>query len=132
MFSKKLNVLWSMRYDALFVLAAVAVSEIAVAQVSPPSWTASPDVYKIIAEDGHFRVVEVTWQPGQRDQFHSHPPGGFFYFVTNCSLHFHSSDGRTSPVTQSAGTAGSQPAFDSHSVENVGKETCKLVLFEPK
>ena len=36
---------------AIFVLAAVAVSEIAVAQVSPPSWTASPDVYKVIAED---------------------------------------------------------------------------------
>jgi quercetin dioxygenase-like cupin family protein len=132
MFSNKLNVLCSTMYSVLFALVAFAASETAVAQVSPPSWTASPDVYKVIAENGQFRVVEATWNPGQRDQFHSHPNGGFFYFVTECSLRFHSPDGRVENVIRSAGDAGSQPAFDSHWVENVGKETCKLVIFEPK
>jgi quercetin dioxygenase-like cupin family protein len=130
MFSKKSNLLYSSICSVSFVLA--AVSETAMAQVGPPSWTVSPDVYKVVAEDGHFRVVEATWKPGQRDQFHSHPPGGFFYYVTDCSILLHSADGRTDKVTHSAGEAGSQPAVDSHWVENAGRETCKVVVFEPK
>ena len=132
MLSNKLNVLSSTMYSVLFTLVAFAASEAAVAQVSPPSWTASPDVYKVVTENGQFRVIEVAWKPGQRDQWHSHANGGFFYYVTDCSLRLHSPDGRTDAVIHSAGDAGAQPAFDSHWVENVGKETCKVVLFEPK
>jgi quercetin dioxygenase-like cupin family protein len=119
-------------YSSVFVLAALAASGTAVAQVSPPSWTASPDVYKVVAESGQFRVVEGTWKPGQRDLLHSHPSGGFVYFVTDCSLRLHSPDGTTEDVSRAAGAASSQPAYDSHWAENAGKETCKLVLFEPK
>ena len=132
MFSKRVNMLRVRMYSVMFVLAAFTASETAVAQVSPPSWTASPDVYKVAAENGQFRVVEGTWKPGQRDQLHSHPNGGFFFYVTDCLTRLHSPDGRTEDVVRSAGAAGWQPAFDSHWVENVGKETCKLVLFEPK
>jgi len=132
MFSNGLNVHCSTMYSVLFALVAFAASETAVAQVSPPSWTASPDVYKVVVENGQFRVVEGTWIPGQRDQFHSHPNGGLVYFVTDCLLRLHSPDGRTENVHQSAGSGSWQPAFDSHWVENVGKETCKEVLFEPK
>jgi quercetin dioxygenase-like cupin family protein len=132
MFSKKLNVLCSTMCSVLFVLAAFATSGTAMAQVSPRSWEVSPEVYKVVTENGQFRVVEGTWKPGQRDQFHSHPNGGLFYYVTDCSLRLHSRDGRSENVTPSAGHGGWEPAFDSHSVENVGKETCKEVLFEPK
>jgi quercetin dioxygenase-like cupin family protein len=131
MFSKKRNVLWSTMCSALFVVAAFAASEAALAQVSPLSWTASPDVYKVVAESLQFRVIEGTWKPGQRDQSHSHAAGGFFYYVTGCSLRFHNPGG-TNEANQPAGTAGAQPAYDSHWIENIGTETCKIVVFEPK
>ena len=43
------------------------------ADTAPRSATASPDVYKVLAEDKEMRVILATWQPGQRDQWHAHP-----------------------------------------------------------
>ena len=45
----------------------------AFAQAFPHSLVASPDIYKVIAENAQYRVIEVNWQPGQRDVMHSHP-----------------------------------------------------------
>jgi len=132
MFNNRVDTHRERIYILMFMLAALAASGTAVAQVSPPSWTASPDVYKVAAENGQFRVIEGTWKPGQRDLLHSHPNGGFVYFVTDCILRLHSPDGTPEEVNRAAGAASSQPTFDSHWVENAGKETCKLVLFEPK
>ena len=44
----------------------------ALAQVVPPDFAASPDIYKAIAENDKYRVIEVKWKPGQKDQAHSH------------------------------------------------------------
>ena len=43
------------------------------AQDAPIAPEASPDVYKILAENDQMRVIEATWKPGQKDNFHSHP-----------------------------------------------------------
>jgi quercetin dioxygenase-like cupin family protein len=101
------------------------------AQTAAPDFTASPDVYRVRAENDKFRVVEATWRPGQRDQFHSHPTKST-YWVTDCSARFHRPDGSTYNMTFSAGTSGIEPPVDSHSVENVGKSDCKAVMFELK
>lgn len=132
MFSKRLSVLRLTMYIVLSVLAAFGATGTSLAQVVPPSFTASPDIYKVVTESGQFRVIEVTWKPGQRDQFHSHPPGGLFYYVTDCSLRLHRPDGRSDDIVHTAGDAGVNPSILSHSAENVGKAVCKLVMFEPK
>ena len=43
------------------------------AEVAPRGSEASPDVYKVLAENDQWRVLEATWQPGQEDNMHSHP-----------------------------------------------------------
>lgn len=98
----------------------------------PHSLVASPDIYKVIAEDTRYRVIEVTWAPGQRDVQHSHPAAAVYYPM-NCTLRQYGGDGvalgqRDIP----AGTATVQGPVPSHSVQNVGPQPCKLIMFEPR
>lgn len=98
----------------------------------PHALAASPDIYKVIAEDARLRVIEVTWAPGQRDVQHSHPAAAVYYPM-ECTLRQYGGDGaalgqRTIP----AGTASVQGPVLSHAVENLGTKPCKLVMFEPK
>ena len=68
---------------ALLILAGGAMSTIAVADEAPDAVTASPDVYKVIAENDSLRMVAATWKPGQRDMMHSHPAIGI-YILSDC------------------------------------------------
>ena len=116
---------------SLFALAALGATGTAIAQTVPLSFVASPEIYKVIAENEQYRVIEVTWKPGQRDQFHSHPMSGG-YFLTDCALRYHAPDGKFADGTRTAGRAFVQPAIPSHSLENIGQSACKLIMFEPK
>src|SRR5262252_1273444 len=51
------------------------------AETVPRSSVASPDVYKVMAEGNGLRVVLATWQPGQRDQWHSHPASTYYWLT---------------------------------------------------
>ena len=57
-----------------FLCAALVAAPFALAEDAPPSYIAFPDVYKLVQENEHFRVIEATWQPGQKDVMHSHLP----------------------------------------------------------
>jgi hypothetical protein len=131
MFSKRFRVLRLATYSALSMLAALGVAGTSMAQIVASDFAASPDVYKIRAENDQYRVVEGIWKPGQRDQFHAHPAMGY-YWATDCSVRLHLPEGTNRDATLSAGTAGVQVAVASHSVENVGKADCKIVMFESK
>ena len=96
-----------------------------------PDFTASPDVYKVSAEDDQHRIVEGTWKPGQRDAFHSHP-AMLYYWVTPCSLRAYTPDGATRDFSVVAGQAGAQPPVASHALENVSTSECRIVMFESK
>ena len=54
---------------ARVMLSAVALGfgGIALAQTEPAGFVVSPEIYKVIAENTKFRVVEVTWKPGQKE-----------------------------------------------------------------
>lgn len=99
--------------------------------MAPPPFQASPEVYKVIAENATHRVVEVTWAPGQRDAAHSHPTTAT-YFLTDCKLRFFQPDGSTHDAEPKAGTATILAPVSSHSAQNMGKQPCKVVMFEPK
>src|SRR5262249_46904349 len=47
----------------LFTCAALLVALPASAQDAPRSYIASPDVYKVIAENGKTKVILATWPP---------------------------------------------------------------------
>jgi len=101
-------------------------------KTAPLSFVASPEVYKVIADGKDYRIILATWQPGQRDIWHSHPEKGT-YFVTPCSLRIFNPDGSHRDFNNvPAGAASVRPPVSSHEAQNIGSSVCKLVLFEPK
>lgn len=109
----------------------LGVAGTSMAQAVPQDFAAAPDIYKVVAENDQYRLVEATWKPGQRDIFHSHP-AMLFSWVTGCSARVHLPDGTTREFKVSAGEAGTQMAVPSHSFENVGQSECKIIMFEQK
>ena len=112
-------------------MACLAASALAQAPSAPEPSKASPDVYKVVAQDAGYRVTEATWAPGQRDAAHAHPVAAT-YFLSDCQLRMFLPDGTTRDVARKAGFSNVQPAVPSHSVQNIGKQPCKLVIFEPQ
>jgi mannose-6-phosphate isomerase-like protein (cupin superfamily) len=116
----------------LSLIALLSISASAVAQTSPPTFQADPDVYKVIFEDQNFRVIAATWKKGVHDKAHSHPVPSVIYAVTDCSLRVHAADGTTRDVSPKAGMSMAVPLTPSHSTENVGTSDCQAVLVERK
>ncbi len=117
---------------ALLILAGRAMSTIAVADEAPDAVTASPDVYKVIAENDSLRVVAATWKPGQRDVMHSHPAIGI-YILSDCDkMRAHHADGTSRDWGAKSGTAGANAPVTSHAIENIGDTECRIIYFEPK
>ena len=81
--------LWSGAW--LLAAGGLGLSGQAIAQGQPRSFEASPDVYKVIAQNDTYKVIEVTWKPGQRDQMHSHPASAVYY-LTDCTCLLYTSD----------------------------------------
>lgn len=105
-------------------------SALAQAQTLPRSYQASPDIYQVIAQNDQFKVIAVTWKPGQRDVVHSHPANAVYY-LTDCSLRIHAPDGSSRDAQPRAGAAIVQQAIPGHVLENFGSADCRLVMFEP-
>jgi mannose-6-phosphate isomerase-like protein (cupin superfamily) len=99
---------------------------------APRSFLASPEIYKVIAENEQYRVIAATWKPGQRDNWHSHGAPAAGYNVTDCTVRLHSPDGKSTDIKSKAGDARVGAQVPSHSLENTGSAECKLILFEPK
>jgi hypothetical protein len=102
----------------------------ALAQTNPPSFVASPEIFKVIGEDKQYRIIEATLKPGQRSQVYASPKRGV-YFLTDCALL------RRQPNVDResydvAGHATMKDEVSSMSMENVGKSICRMVIFEPK
>lgn len=102
----------------------------AMAQPHPRSFVASPDVYKVLAQDERYKVISVVWRPGQKDVMHSHPANGVYY-LTDCSIRIHAPDGSFRDAQPKAGYAAVQPPIPGHVLENVGTADCRLIMFEP-
>jgi mannose-6-phosphate isomerase-like protein (cupin superfamily) len=115
----------------MFAIVVLGTSRSAPAESVTRSFDASPEIYKVIGEDGHYRIIAASWKPGQRDRQHSHPVAGV-YFVTDCHLRGYSPDGKSHEGQVKAGTASVNKPVQSHSVENIGQSECKLVMFEKK
>lgn len=117
-------------------LAAAAVAALAAApahaqaQPLPRSYIASPDIYRVLAQNDQFKVIAVTWKPGQKDVLHSHPANAVYY-LTDCSLRLYAMDGSYRDAQPKAGAAIVQAAIPGHVLENIGTADCRLVMFEP-
>lgn len=116
---------------ASLLCTALVAAPYALAEDAPPSYTAFPDVYKLVHENEHFRVIEATWQPGQKDAMHSHFPA-VIYWITDCQITAEIPGGKRIEGTQKAGASVINPAVAGHIATNRGSDTCKALLVERK
>lgn len=99
---------------------------------APLSYKASPEIYKLLAENDQFRVILATWKPGQRDAQHSHS-AATAYRLTGCKSRIFGPDGKVlSEGEAKAGSVVLNNAIVSHSLENIGTTDCQTLLVERK
>ena len=101
---------------------------------APSAPEASPEIYKVLAENDQFRVIEAIWQPGQEDNFHSHPADRVSLYQTNCNLQLTSLDGTNRVGKPKVGTAKARTGkpVKSHKVKNLGNQVCIIRIVELK
>ena len=102
------------------------------AQEAPLAHIASPEVYKVLFENDLMRVVLATWQPGQKDAWHSHPPMSIFY-VTDCQARAFLSDGSQVELIRKAKRGRARDtSVKSHAFQNIGDRVCQMLFTELK
>jgi hypothetical protein len=122
--------------DGIAILAlSVALGPAAyAAEDAPPAPEASPDVYKVLAENDQWRILEATWQPGKEDNLHSHPADRVSLFLTDCKLRLSKPDGTFRDATPKAGTAKARTGepVKAHKAKNIGDKVCVMNIVELK
>ena len=91
----------------------------------------SPDRFKILLENEHVRVIEYVLLPGERDQWHTHPPK-VSYVVAEGTLRITTEDGQSFLTEEKAGSATWMDTLGRHYAQNVGKTPVRIVLVEIK
>ena len=92
---------------------------------------ASPSNFKLLLDNQYVRVLEYTLNPGDKDQWHTHPAKSS-YVVSGGQLKVYLENGDTIMANETTGTASWMDAVGKHYVENIGKTPVKIVLTEIK
>jgi len=129
--NRTMTIAFRSNLKAALLCTALVTAPVALAEDAPPAYTAFPDVYKLVHENDNFRVIEATWQPGQKDAMHSHLPA-VIYWITDCQLTAEIPGGKRIEGTQKGGTSVINPAVAGHVATNRGTDTCKALLVERK
>ena len=90
----------------------------------------APHVYKVLFENDRLRFLEVTMQPGERSELHSHPDY-FVYFPSGGKGRFTTASGETEELDMPEGVSMWREA-EEHATENVGDTTIRAFFVEPK
>ncbi|MCH8332205.1 MAG: hypothetical protein IH946_12680, partial [Bacteroidetes bacterium] len=85
------------------------------------------DNYRLLAEEGNVRMVEMTLEPGQRDNEHSHK-NETAYFITGGKAKIYVGDD-VMEMDIPDGHVMNHEAW-THSIENVGETTIHAIIFE--
>lgn len=118
-------------YVALLFLALPASSG---AQQKPQhvdALIASPDIYTLLLENEHVRILEYMIEPGEREAWHTHPPKAI-YVASGGKLRITTEDGNSFVVDENTGDTAWMNAVGRHYGENIGSTPIRIVLFEVK
>ncbi len=92
---------------------------------------ASPEIFTVLLENDHVRVLEYALRPGEHDRPHTHPPK-LMYVLEGGRLQI-TPDGEAPFISdEEAGHASWSPARALHTAENVGESNVRILLVEPK
>lgn len=115
---------------AVILLAGLPVAA-SLANDSTDALEASPNTFRLLLDNDEVRVLEYRLLPGQRDQWHTHPPK-VSYVVAGGTLRITTKDGTSFEVTETAGTASWMNSIGEHFAENVGSAPVRILLVEVK
>ena len=117
---------------SIVIAGGLAVPASALADDAPSADKASPEIYKLLAENDQFRVILATQKPGQRDAQHSHLVA-VHYRMTDCKFRVYGPDGKAMNEGEvKAGSVLLGKAVSSHSFENIGTSDCVNLIAERK
>jgi hypothetical protein len=105
--------------------------DVASAQTAPRSYVASPDIFKVIAQNEQFVLVEAVLKPGQQSEFFS-TPAKLQYFLTDCTLRGIWKGSGGLDLSRPAGWSYSEGAQEYVSKKNIGATECRYLEFMPK
>jgi len=91
---------------------------------------AAPNVYTVVFEDEHVRLVQARVKPDDASVLHSHP-AGLVYVVSGGKVTFGSADGGSADVELKSGFARWRGA-EEHTVASRDSKDVVVLIFEPK
>jgi quercetin dioxygenase-like cupin family protein len=91
---------------------------------------AAPNVYTVLFEDEHVRLVEARVKPGDTTPLHSHPDG-LVYVVSGGKVTFGSADGSRVGVELKTGTSRWREA-EEHMTASRDSTDIVVLIFESK
>jgi beta-alanine degradation protein BauB len=89
----------------------------------------SPGNYKIVLQSTRMRLLVATWEPGESDELHGHPPI-VVYALTDVDGLSTGETGKQKPVKLRAGASFFQNPEKAHSFKNVGSQSASMLLLE--
>jgi beta-alanine degradation protein BauB len=120
-----------MKMERLAVIGAVGALALgAAAALAQDPVKIQPENHKVVFEDEHVRVLDVTFGPGTTLKKHSHPDH-VIYFLEGARTKQTDDAGKVSDVEGKKGDAR-WVAATTHAVENVGKTTAHVIVVEMK
>lgn len=90
----------------------------------------SPANYRLLLQDGPFRIVEMRLPAGTSDIEHSHPHE-MVYFIRGGKARVHLPDGSSVELDIPDGHAMKHEPW-THRVENIGSSEILAIIFERK
>jgi beta-alanine degradation protein BauB len=90
----------------------------------------APHIYKVLFENERLRFLEVSMQPGDRTDLHSHPDY-FVHFLTGGKGRFTKPSGETEHIDVPSGASMWREA-EEHATENIGDTVLRAFFCEPK
>jgi quercetin dioxygenase-like cupin family protein len=90
----------------------------------------SPQMYTVLLENEHVRVLEFRAKSGEKEPVHSHP-AAVVYFLSGSKARFTTPDGKSEERESKTGTAiWSEPV--THSYEHLGPADGHILMVEMK
>jgi len=110
-------------------MSSVASAQMQTDEIDPVA--VSPDMYKVLLENGQVRVVEYQVLPGQKDNWHTHP-AKVSYILSGGTLRITPEQGEPFVVEEKTGTTSWFEAVGKHYGTNIGQTPVRIVFVEIK
>jgi len=91
--------------------------------------SSSPDIYEVLLDNEHVKVMMVTFEAGEGDQMHDHNPMTF-HVIEGGKAKVTMPDGTVNEREIPSGFTGYNPEGQRHQVTNIGDNQVRILLVE--